>query len=156
VTGEEPPIGRVIETIKRAIGASNKICSESDGGLRIRSAHLTLKVIAIRDPDSAVAIRVPSVDVGVKDLKLLTHTVDIGVVPPDAPDAEDFSSALVEGVNAVKAALAETDQFLVTGSTVTFSFAVDKNGEVLLGDNNDLSAAVTHSLALTLVPVVAC
>ncbi len=155
MTGEGPQIAEVIKAVKKAINASNKNCPDPGSNLRVETAHLTLKVVAVRAPDSAMRIRVPSADMPVKDSRLLTHTVDISIAPPDDPGAEDFSSALVEAINAIRTAVAIPDQFLLTGSNVTFSFAVDNDGAVLLGDNGDPGAAVTHTLALTLAPASA-
>jgi hypothetical protein len=155
VTGQGPLIAEVIKTIKQAINASNTNCPDPGGKLRVGTAHLTLKVAAVPAEAGTMAIRVPSADLAVKDSRQLTHTVDLSIVPPDNPGGDDRSSALAEAINAIKDALAIPDQFLLNGTNVSFSFAVDNDGAVLLGGSGDLGAAITHTLALTLVPASA-
>lgn len=155
MAGEGPHIAVVIKAVKQAIDAANRNCPDPGSKLRVGTARLSLKVVAIRAPDGAMSIRVPSADLAVKDSRLLTHTVDISLVPPDDAGGEGFTSALVEAINAIRTAVAIPDQFLLNGCDVSFSFAVGKDGAVLLGGNGDLGAATTHTLALTLVPAPA-
>jgi stage V sporulation protein SpoVS len=153
MAGEGPLAAEVINTIKHAISLANGSCPELGGQLRVGTAHLSLKIVA----DSVTGIRVPSADLAVKDSGVLTHTLDLTVVPADndldaEPGAGNSGSALVAAINAARRAVAMPAGFVLTAASITLSFAVSGDGDLLLGGNGDAGAAVTHALALTLVP----
>ncbi len=111
MAGEGPLAAEVINAIKEEISLANKSCPDLGGKLRVGTA--------------------PSADLVVKDSRVLTHTLDLTVVPADndldgEPGAANSGSALVAAINAARAAVVIPEGFVHT--------AASSDSGLLLGD----------------------
>jgi NTP-dependent ternary system trypsin peptidase co-occuring protein len=164
VTGEGVPVESLVAVVKDAVRRGGVSSRAGDGGLRVSSVQLTLRVVAASGTGGGLSFRVPftgmTLAFGAKVTSQDTHTIDLTLVPPDDPGrvvrGADVADALVNAIATIRgitaAAAGGDDPWVLANGTVEISFAVTAAGAISLGVEGELSREITHTLRLGLAP----
>jgi hypothetical protein len=164
VTGEGVPVESLVAVVKDAVRRGGVSSRSGDGGLRVASVQLTLRVVAASGAGGGLSFRVPftgmTLAFGAKVTSQDTHTIDLTLVPPDDPGrvvrGADVADALVNAIATIRGITASAadgdDPWVLANGTVEISFAVTAAGAISLGVEGELSREITHTLRLGLAP----
>jgi Trypsin-co-occurring domain 2 len=153
----------LVDAIKNAIKLANISGINSDRDLRVIEIELTLNAVASRTAGGRLDLRVPFVgmrlQVGGSVTRRDTHKIGLALVPPDLQERYEVrdvqvETVLVDAVETIREIMTRAaegdDPFLLKTGTVDLSFAVTRDGSIILGFDGELKDEVTHTLRLSL------
>jgi hypothetical protein len=157
------PVDELIADVQNAITDAN-VSGRAPTDLRVRSAQLTLNVVASGGGGGKVDFRVPVIGMklsfGGKVTRTDTHTIDVTLVPPPPDEYEvrggPVAQVLVEAIGTIRRIMREAgsgpQRLILDTSSVELSFAVTDEGTISLGFEGELRDEVTHTIRLELGP----
>ena len=165
VTDTGVPVDALVSVVKEAVKRANVSRTSEAADLRVASVQLVLKAVASKSAGGKLNFCVPfigmklsaGVKVSVKD----THTIDIGLVPPEGRadrqvregDVEDVLVRAISTIRDVMTKAAEgEDPWVLSSGKVDISFAITKTGSISLGVDGELADELTHTLCISLTP----
>lgn len=158
------PAEELVTEIQNAIKRAN-VNGHASRDLVVRSAQLTLNVIAATSGGGKIDFRVPVIglrlSIGAKVARTDTHTITVTLVPPDPDEHEvrtgEVSHVLVEAIETIRriinAAAAGPERMLMDSSSVELTFAVTEEGTISLGVDGELRDELTHTVKLEFAPI---
>jgi hypothetical protein len=166
VTDTGVAVDSLISVVKESIKQAGVSRTSPDQDLRVASVQLILEVVASRTTGSGVDFRVPFIGMklrlGAKVTKKDTHTIDITLAPPGERATRQVRSGEVQDVlvnaiatirDVVTKAAEGDDPWVLSGSTIDITFAINQTGTISLGIDGELAGELTHTLRLGLASV---
>jgi hypothetical protein len=166
VTDAGVAVDSLISVVKESIKQAGVSRTSPDQDLRVASVQLILEVVATRTTGSGVDFRVPFIGMklrlGAKVTKKDTHTIDITLAPPGERATRQVRSGEVQDVlvnaiatirDVVAKAAEGDDPWVLSGSTIDITFAINQTGTISLGIDGELAGELTHTLRLGLASV---
>lgn len=159
------PVEELIASVQNAVAQAGLSRTVKGRDLQVRSAQLTLRVVAAKAGGAGVSFRVPFIGMklsgGVSVSRHNTHTINIALRPSGAPSgravrADPIQQALADAIATIRAAMASaakgTDPWTLSSGTIDLEFAVTRTGRISLGAEGELSNEMSHTLRLSLEP----
>jgi Trypsin-co-occurring domain 2 len=166
VTDAGVAVDSLISVVKESIKQAGVSRTSPDQDLRVASVQLILEVVASRTTGSGVDFRVPFIGMklrlGAKVTKKDTHTIDITLAPPGERATRQVRSGEVQDVlvnaiatirDVVAKAAEGDDPWVLSGSTIDITFAINQTGTISIGIDGELAGELTHTLRLGLASV---
>ncbi|WP_203706692.1 trypco2 family protein [Asanoa iriomotensis] len=149
--------------IQNAVKTAN-VSGSTSRDLVVRSAQLTLNVVAASSGGGKIDFRVPVIglklSLGAKVARTDTHTITVTLVPPEPDEHEvrtgEVSRVLVEAIETIRriigAAADGPERMVMDSSSVELTFAVTEEGTISLGVDGELRDELTHTVKLEFGP----
>ncbi|GAA1852989.1 hypothetical protein GCM10009687_19650 [Asanoa iriomotensis] len=157
------PAEELVTEIQNAVKTAN-VSGSTSRDLVVRSAQLTLNVVAASSGGGKIDFRVPVIglklSLGAKVARTDTHTITVTLVPPEPDEHEvrtgEVSRVLVEAIETIRriigAAADGPERMVMDSSSVELTFAVTEEGTISLGVDGELRDELTHTVKLEFGP----
>ena len=162
VTDQGVPVDELIRIVKDSVQAAGVSRTSQTRDLQVTSVRLILEVVASRTAGGRLDFRVPVIGMklrlGGAVTRKDTHTIDIALVPKQERRVRggDIEEVLVNAIETIRqvvaSAAAGNDPWVLSGSTIDISFAINQAGTISLGAEGELASEITQTLRLGLGP----